>query len=214
MFGGAAAADTVEFYFGLSPLQSVPQPDIPGFTPTGAATVVLDTVTGAVSVSGTYTGLAGNATACHIHGPAAVWSTAGVLIGLTIDVAQSGAISGNGVLSSTNVTNMLNGLTYVNLHTTAAPAGEIRGQVTNCLIGDVTTQGAGVGDPGFGVPDGLRTAADINFFVNGWVAGDLGIGDVTTQGAAVGDPGFGEPDGLTTAADINYFVNFWIGGCP
>ena len=36
---------------------------------------------------------------------------------------------------------------------------------------DVTTQGAGSGDPGFGAPDGLVTGADINYYVNLWVAG-------------------------------------------
>ena len=79
---------------------------------------------------------------------------------------------------------------------------------------DVTTQGAGLGDPGFGVPDGLVTGADINFYVNAWVAQDLAIADVTTQGAGSGDPLFGIPDGIITAADINYYVNLWVAGCP
>ena len=61
---------------------------------------------------------------------------------------------------------------------------------------DVTTQGAGVGDPGYGVPDQQITGTDINYYVNFWVAGDLAIADVTTQGAAQGDPGYGVPDGL------------------
>jgi len=79
-------------------------------------------------------------------------------------------------------------------------------------IADVTTQGAGVGDPGFGVPDLLVTASDVNFYVNGWVAQDLTIADLTTQGVGVGDPGHGVPDGLVTASDINYFVNAWVVG--
>ena len=79
---------------------------------------------------------------------------------------------------------------------------------------DITTQGAAVGEPGYGVFDGAVTAADLNFYVNAWVSGDLSVADVTTQGAAQGDPGFGEPDGSTTAADINYYVNAWSAGCP
>jgi hypothetical protein len=78
---------------------------------------------------------------------------------------------------------------------------------------DVTTQGAGIGQPGYGVPDGLVTAADINFFVNLWGAGNLDA-DVTTQGAGIGTAGYGTPDGLTTGADINFFVNLWVAGCP
>ena len=83
-----------------------------------------------------------------------------------------------------------------------------------CSPADITTQGAGTGDPGFGVPDGLVTGADLSFFVNGWVADDLGVADLTTQGAGIGDPGFGVPDGLVTGADLSYFVNLWIIGCP
>ena len=79
---------------------------------------------------------------------------------------------------------------------------------------DLTTQGAADGDPGFGMPDGLVTGADISYYVNAWIASDLAIADVTTTGAAIGDPGFGVPDGQITASDINYFVNLWIAGCP
>ena len=39
------------------------------------------------------------------------------------------------------------------------------------LVADMTTQGAGSGDPGFGLPDGTTTAADVNFYVNLWIAG-------------------------------------------
>jgi len=84
----------------------------------------------------------------------------------------------------------------------------------NICIADVTTQGASTGGPGFGVPDGLVTASDIYYYVNFWVAGDVGIADLTTQGAGAGDPGFGTPDGLVTASDINFYVNLWVVGCP
>jgi len=79
---------------------------------------------------------------------------------------------------------------------------------------DLTTQGAAEGDPLFGVPDGLVTGADINYYVNAWVVGDASIADLTTQGAGPGDPGFGVADGLVTGADINYYVNLWVAGCP
>ena len=83
-----------------------------------------------------------------------------------------------------------------------------------CSEADVTTTGAGLGDPGYGVPDNAVTAADLNYFVNGWVASDTAVADVTTTGAGVGDPGYGVPDGAVTAADLNYFVNVWVVGCP
>jgi len=81
-----------------------------------------------------------------------------------------------------------------------------------CLA-DLTTQGAGIGDPDLGVPDGLVTAADINYYVNAWVNNDIAIADLTTQGAGIGDPDFGVPDGLATGADINFYVNLWVAGC-
>ena len=82
-----------------------------------------------------------------------------------------------------------------------------------CSPGDVTTQGAASGDPGFGTPDGAITAADLNFYVNGWVVSDPAA-DLTTQGAASGDPNYGVPDGSITAADLNFYVNLWVAGCP
>ena len=43
--------------------------------------------------------------------------------------------------------------------------------VVGSTAADLTTQGAGPGDTGYGVPDGLVTAADINYYVALWVAG-------------------------------------------
>ena len=43
--------------------------------------------------------------------------------------------------------------------------------VAACSEADVTTTGAGQGDPGFGLPDGQITGADINYYVNIWILG-------------------------------------------
>jgi len=86
--------------------------------------------------------------------------------------------------------------------------------VLACSDADLTTQGAAGGDPDYGVPDGIITANDINYFINAWVSGDVGIADLTTQGASLGDPGYGVPDGMVTAGDVNYYVNLWLDGCP
>ena len=80
-------------------------------------------------------------------------------------------------------------------------------------VADMTTQNAPFGDPAYGVPDGLVTAADIQFYVNLWITNDARA-DVTTQNAPLGDPAYGVPDGLVTAADIQLYVNSWIAGCP
>ena len=81
-----------------------------------------------------------------------------------------------------------------------------------CSPADITTQGAAAGNTNYGMPDGLVTAADIQYYVNLYVGGDLNA-DLTTQGAGSGDPGFGVPDGLVTAADIQYYVNLYVAGC-
>jgi hypothetical protein len=83
-----------------------------------------------------------------------------------------------------------------------------------CSPADVTTAGAGAGDPGFGTPDGQVTGADIQYYVNAWVALDPAVADVTTTGAGEGEPGYGVPDGAVTGADIQYYVNLWVAGCP
>jgi len=82
-----------------------------------------------------------------------------------------------------------------------------------CSPADLTTQGAGSGDPNYGVPDGAVTAADIQYYVNLYTASDPAA-DFTTQGAGIGDPNYGVPDGAVTAADIQYYVNIYIAGCP
>jgi len=214
LLSSSIQAATVHYYFALDPSQPVLAPSLGGATPSGVADVTLDTVSGAVTVSGTFQGLTSPAIASHIHGPAPIGMSASVLVGLTIDNATSGNITGAGVLSAANIDNMLNGLTYINVHTQNNTSGEIRGQINNCLFADITTQGAGAGDPAFGVPDGSVTAADLNYYVNAWVAGDAATADITTQGAGAGDPGYGVPDGMVTAADLNFYVNAWIAGCP
>jgi len=81
-------------------------------------------------------------------------------------------------------------------------------------IADLTTQNAPVGDPNYGVPDGVVSAVDLQYYVNAWVAGDLAIADLTTQNAPVGDPNYGVPDGVVSGVDLQYFVNAWVAGCP
>ena len=112
----------------LSPAQEVPPVASAG---SGACTVTLDDVTGSVTVSGFYTGLTSNATLAHIHGPAPVGVNAGIIVTLTHTGGTSGTISGGGTLSPANITNMLNGLTYVNVHTVNNGGGELRGQIVS-----------------------------------------------------------------------------------
>lgn len=130
MFASApGAGDVVVFRFALEGSQEVPPVNTPG---TGEATVTLDTDTGEVTVTGEYRDLVSDALAAHIHGPADPGQNAGVLIGLIIDGGTSGMISGSGTLQPGHIDEMLNGRTYVNVHSNMHSGGEIRGQVVPC----------------------------------------------------------------------------------
>jgi len=138
--------------------------------------------------------------------PSSSWRTGTVEVGT--ETATSSTVSFRFMTDDIGNQNVIEaGLDAFRIEQTGCSA------VIACSEADVTTQGAGLGDPGFGVPDGQITAADINFYINLWVAQDLAA-DFTTQGAGAGDPGFGVPDGQITAADVNYFVNLWVVGCP
>ena len=103
-----------------------------GVTGTGTATVTLNTVTGDVSVNGTYMGLTGAATAGHIHGLATPPASAGIIVPLTVTAGTpdtSGTLTGSGTLNATNLAGMLAGMTYLNIHTAAHTGGEIRGNI-------------------------------------------------------------------------------------
>jgi len=83
---------------------------------------------------------------------------------------------------------------------------------TFCLA-DLTTQNAPLGDPLYGVPDGLVAGGDIQFYVNLWVANDPSA-DMTTQNSPIGNALYGVPDGVISGGDIQFFVNAWVAGCP
>lgn len=128
IFTGYAQAATVSFDFPLSASQQVPPSGSAG---TGSCNVMLDDVSGAVSVSCMFSGLSATASVSHIHGLAAVGINAGVILTLTPDLATSGNITGNGILDAAQMTGMLGGMTYVNLHSQQFPGGELRGQIVD-----------------------------------------------------------------------------------
>jgi hypothetical protein len=99
-------------------------------TATGLASATLDDVTGAMTLSGSFMNLIGTSNNFHLHGPAPPGTPAGVIQGFPFDFGvTSGTFGGNAVLSAVNVAHVLAGNTYLNVHSTFRPGGEIRGQL-------------------------------------------------------------------------------------
>lgn len=102
-------------------------------TGTGEAWIIIDPQNNSVRWTVTYEGLTGPATGAHFHGPADVGANADVVIGLgaTEGTDRYGSpIQGEATgLTAEQIAAAEGGQWYVNIHTEANPAGEIRGQV-------------------------------------------------------------------------------------
>jgi len=122
--GGSANVST--FNMTLTSSQEVP---MNASTASGNVQVTLNRTTGAVTVTGSFSGLTSNATVAHIHGPAGLGETAPPLITLTVPTSPSGTVTGTGTMDNVQMNDMLGGMTYVNVHSTMYPDGEIRAQV-------------------------------------------------------------------------------------
>ena len=94
----------------------------------GTADIDYDPATKKLSWKLTYSGLSGNATAAHFHGPAEPGKNAGVAV--AIPGAALSPAEGTATLTDAQAADLLAGKFYVNIHTAANPGGEIRGQVT------------------------------------------------------------------------------------
>ena len=112
----------------LDQAQEIPAPTIvPGAG--GSASGQVDTVTGDLSWMITYAGLSGAPTGMHFHGPAPAGSTAGVEVNIGNISGLGSPSSGSTTITASQVSDLLNGLWYINIHTAANGPGEIRGQV-------------------------------------------------------------------------------------
>ena len=120
----AALAETMTYKADLKASEEVPATESKG---SGAATVTFDPATSVLTWKVTYSGLTGPATMGHIHGPAAPGKNAPVAIPFA---KVDSPIEGSAKLTDQQIADLKAGQLYVNIHTAANKAGEIRGQVT------------------------------------------------------------------------------------
>jgi hypothetical protein len=111
-----------------------------GATMTGAAEVppVTTTATGSASLtlvanelfySVSYSGLSSEAKAAHIHGRASATQPASVMFGIGNPTGTAGTLSGRQTLTADQLGALVDGQTYVNVHSATNSGGEIRGQI-------------------------------------------------------------------------------------
>ena len=103
----------------------------------GYGTVTLNGARDAINVLLQYSGLGGNSTLAHIHGPAPRRVAAAPIINLPVSGSSSDSFTlGPIALTPAQVADLRAGLWYFNVHSTVAVNGEIRGQIDNSLFRD------------------------------------------------------------------------------
>lgn len=116
-------AQTVNLRAELKGSNEVPPLNLAG---SGQVTAIFDPATKKLSWKGSLSNLTATPTMAHFHGPAEASKNAGIQV--TIPNPGS-SFSGEATLTDQQVRDMLAGMWYVNIHTAAHPAGELRGQL-------------------------------------------------------------------------------------
>jgi hypothetical protein len=116
-----ALADTLKFKADLKGTSEVPPADSAG---SGSGDITVDTATKKLTYTVTSSGLSGDATAAHFHGPAAPGENAGPVVDISAAIA-----SGSADITAQHLADLQAGKWYLNIHTKKFPDGEIRGQL-------------------------------------------------------------------------------------
>jgi hypothetical protein len=121
----AAHAATFTVKAALTASAEVPAKDSAG---KGVLVGTLDTDTNVFKYHIEFSGLSGPVVAAHFHGPAAEGANAKPQIPIKVSPIVS-PIDGTATLTAEQEKDLLAGTWYFNLHTSANPGGEIRGQL-------------------------------------------------------------------------------------
>lgn len=121
----AAHAEVLHFKAELKGSTEVPANQTNGV---GTLTATLDTTTNEFKYHVEYSGLTGPAVAAHFHGPAAPGANARPTVPVKTSPLAS-PIEGTATLTPEQEKDLEDGKWYFNIHTSATPGGEVRGQV-------------------------------------------------------------------------------------
>ena len=126
-----ALAEMISFKTELKGSNEVPPTDSKG---TGTFTATYDTASKTLTWKGEYSGLTGPCTMAHFHGPTEPnWQQPhqfGDVADVTVVITPfTRPFEGSATLTDAQAAELIAGKWYVNFHTDAHPAGEIRGQV-------------------------------------------------------------------------------------
>ena len=152
-FALTAQARIVNLAADLTPGQEVNAPDLAGHDPFGSAALAVDTDSGNFQWLINFTDLTGDLQRAHFHlappgsnGPIQFSifeadpsrSTDPSISSALVDTSPDGSLSGVGSLSNDQISDLLAGGWYLNLHTSLNGGGELRGQVLGALEGTFT----------------------------------------------------------------------------
>ena len=119
---GSAFAAEMKYTAELSGASEVPAVETAA---KGTVDATYDSDTKMLSWTIDYSGLSGDATASHFHGPAEAGSNAPPVV----PVAVADIEKGSATLTEDQAKEFADGMIYFNIHTAAHPGGEIRGQL-------------------------------------------------------------------------------------
>jgi CHRD domain len=150
---------------------------------TGKSIAVLSPNGSTLAVSLDYSGLSADASSAHVHGPAAAGSSAAILFNLPPATFTNGIGPLFFGVDSTQVSQLVGGLYYTDVHTASFPAGEIRGQL---LAPSHTCSLCG----GVPCPSPIALAPTADAFVRDGSSAGTNFGSSTTLNVKTSSAGF------------------------